>query len=57
MVGRRGGEDMAKWIKEHIEATIRRGVPARWRWDWSMWGWLMEKANILELPRQDPELF
>ena len=44
-IGRRGGEEMARWAEEHIEATLRRGAPARWIWDWAMWGWLMERAR------------
>ena len=33
IIGRRGGEEMARWVEEHIEVTLRRGAPARWRWD------------------------
>ena len=49
--------DMTAWIAAHIAAALDRAPPRRWRWDWAMWGWLMERAGAQRLPMDDPELF
>ena len=56
-IGRQGCEDLAKWVDEHITATMRRGTPTRWKRGWAIWGWLLERVDIQTLPRQDLEMF
>ena len=34
-------KELSEWIEAHIEATLRRGPPRRWRWDWAAWGWML----------------
>jgi len=45
------------WQGVHARRVLDRGRPARWRWDWALWGWMLEAAGIHELARADPALF
>ena len=56
-IGRQGCEHLARWVNEHITATMRRGTPTRWKRGWAIWGWLLERVDIQTLPRQDLEMF
>ena len=53
-IGRRGGEETARWINERSHAEERS--TGQMEVALGHVRWLMERANIQELPVRDPEL-